>query len=212
MKRRGGFSLVELLVALAITSLLVVLLTNVVSATLTAWQQGRSRLDTFSSARQLIGRIADEISGAIAIKDRIEFVENSTSLQGANPPAAKTSENIFFVAPYPNSAPGDLCVIAIATTQLPTSLSGASSTARARGRQPPANRYKSAAYPDPDPTEWRTVAEGVIEFEIRSYSQTDIDNEEVPGGCLELSHSWTKWKAKRLRRVVLRIKVVDDRR
>ena len=84
-KRARAFTLVELLVALAITSILVVLLANVVSAALGAWQQGRNRLDTFSNARQLIGRIQDEITASIAAKDRIEFVENDSSLSTSSP-------------------------------------------------------------------------------------------------------------------------------
>lgn len=212
MKRRAGFSLVELLVALAITSVLVVLLTNVVSATLNAWQQGRSRLDTFSNARQLIGRIADEISGAIAIKGRIEFVENSSNLQGATPPAAKTSENIFFVAPYPNSGSGDLCVIQYRHDSAGNKLERRFIHSTDAWAAPAANRYKSSAYPDADPTEWRTVAEGVTEFEIQSYSQPDIDNENAPVAAWNSAASGNaEMEGKTPRRIVLRIKVIDDR-
>ena len=46
MRRSSAFTLAELLVALAITVLLVLLLTSVVAATLGAWNQGRNRLDT----------------------------------------------------------------------------------------------------------------------------------------------------------------------
>ena len=112
MKRDRGFTLVELLISLAITSIPVVLLANVVSATMAAWQQARNRLDTYSSARRVIGRIQDEIRAALAAKDGMEFVENATELQGTTLPVAKTPENIFFVSPYPNSGSGDLCVIA----------------------------------------------------------------------------------------------------
>jgi uncharacterized protein (TIGR02599 family) len=92
MKKRAAFTLVELLVALAITSLLVVLLANVVSATLNAWQQGRNRLDTFSNARQLIGRLADELGAAVATAGTIEFTENDPDL---GPTTAEKSENVF---------------------------------------------------------------------------------------------------------------------
>ena len=80
MKRLWAFTLVELLVALAITAVLVVLLGSVVSATLGAWRQGRNALDTYSTARQLLGRLSDELKGAVASPamsaSKIQFVEN----------------------------------------------------------------------------------------------------------------------------------------
>src|SRR5438105_9285664 len=102
-----AFTLVEMLVSLAITSLLVVLLVNVVSAALTIWEQGRNQIDTFANARQVLGRIADETSGAIAAPAprSVEFSENLSSIQSTSP-VATTSENVFFVAPYPNVTSG----------------------------------------------------------------------------------------------------------
>lgn len=209
MKKREGFTLVELLVALAITSILVVLLTSVVSAALSTWRQGRNRLDTFSNARQLIGRLQDEISAATAAKDRIEFVENNSSLSTTNP----TSENIFFVAPYPNSGSGDLCVIMYRHNTITHRLERRFKDSAGAWNVAPADRYKVGKYPDTTPSEWRVVADGVIEFEIRSYSQRDLDNNvAIPAA------SWNSaapgnadMEGKTPRRVVLRLKVVDDR-
>src|SRR5690242_11770757 len=101
-KRTRGFTLVEMLVALAITTALVVLLVNVVSAALAVWEQGRNQIDTFASARQVLSRIADEISGAVAAPAPriVEFSENLSSIKGSTSPVASTSENVFFVAPY----------------------------------------------------------------------------------------------------------------
>src|SRR2546423_79886 len=112
-KKARAFTLVELLLALAITAVLVVLLVNVVSAALTIWEQGRNQIDTFANARQVLGRLADEISGAIAAPAprAVEFSENLASIQSTSP-VATTSENVFLVAPYPNMMSGDLCVIA----------------------------------------------------------------------------------------------------
>ena len=62
MKRAHGFTLVELLVALAITIVLVLILTSVVTATLRAWSQGRNHLETYSTARQVLGRMTDELA------------------------------------------------------------------------------------------------------------------------------------------------------
>ena len=63
--------------------------------------------------------------------------------------------------------------------------------------------------------EWRTVANGILEFEIQSYSQQDLDSSASPlptpadswnsviGGSTMLGNT--------PRQVRLRIKVVDDR-
>src|SRR4029453_1259552 len=109
MRRSSAFTMVELLVALAITVILVLLLTSVVAATLVAWTQGRNRLDTYSTAGPLFGRLTDELKGAPATPavsgSQIQFVENTTL--GAVPsPAPGTAENVFFVAPYPNLSAG----------------------------------------------------------------------------------------------------------
>lgn len=209
-RQRLGFTLVELLVALAITSMLVVLLTSVVNATLSAWAQGRNRLDTFANARRLIGRIQDEISAAIAAKDRIEFVENSAALAGSTAPVPKTSENVFFVTPYVNSGSGDLCVIAYRHDAAAHRLERAfknSSDAWAAG---PTARYKLSAYAGN--MTWKTVAEGVMEFEIASYSQADIDKNQAPADTWDSTAAGgTAMEGKTPRRIVLRLKVVDDR-
>ena len=98
MRRSTAFTLVELLVALAITVVLVLLLTSVVAATLSAWTQGRNRLDTSSKARQVLGRLSDELKGAIANSavggSQIQFVENA-ALGGVPVPTPGMAENVF---------------------------------------------------------------------------------------------------------------------
>ena len=220
MKREQGFSLAELLVALAITAVLLVLLANVVSATLSAWQQGRTRLDTFADARQLISRIGDEMGAAVASKSQMEFVENS-DVAGTVNPTARTSENVFFVAPYPNAGAGDLCVIAYrhdaATRRLERAFKNSE---EAWSDAAPASRYKAAGYSGAGTSgmQWRTVADGVIEFEIRSYSQKNLDDGDeyydVDKPIIDAWNSATTgspMEGKTPRRVVIRLKMVDDR-
>lgn len=209
--RAPAFTLVELLVALAITSVLVVLLASMVSATLGAWRQGRNRLDTFSSARQLISRFGDEIGAAIAAPGRIQFVENDGSV---GPSTAKTSENVFFVSPYPNLGAGDLCVIAYRHDASARRLERAFIDSANAWAAPTGARYRVAGYSGSGAggLQWRTIAEGVLEFEIQSFSQAELDsNVVVPADTWNSESSLPTMQGKTPRRVVLRIKVVDDR-
>ncbi|MEY2561464.1 MAG: hypothetical protein QOG51_1879 [Verrucomicrobiota bacterium] len=216
MKNRvQGFTLVELLLALAISTVLIVLLVNVVSAALNVWEQGRNQIDTLASSRQTLARIADEIKGAIAspAPNQIEFSENLPTLQVSPAPVRQTSENIFFVAPYPNSASGDLCVIAYRHNKDTHTLERAfvdSQNAWGAG----ASRYRSAGYTF-NASDWRTVANGVLEFEIQSYAQADLDN--PPPSPSPTPADWNSVTGiapvlgNTPREVVIRMKVIDDR-
>lgn len=231
MKNRvNAFTLVELLLALAITSILIVLLVNVVSAALNVWEQGRNQIDTFAVARQTLGRIADEIKGTSAATNQVEFSENLTVTPfvtgGPSPapnpqptPQLTKSENIFFVTSYPNSTAGDLCVIAyrhIDIDQNPQpnnshTLQRAFLNSQSAWNGGAVTRYRSNGYTSLD---WRTVARGVLEFEIQSYSQQDLDNatspSPTPADWNSVSGASTML-GNTPREVVVRMKVIDDR-
>jgi type II secretory pathway component PulJ len=213
-QRTRAFTLMEMLVALAITFVLFVLLVNVISAALTIWEQGRNQIDTFANARQVLGRIADEISGAIAAPTPrpVEFSENLPSIQGTTPPAPTTSENIFFVAPYPNASSGDLCIISYRHNSDTRTLERGFIDSQVAWKNGNATRYQSLAYSSPD-WQWRTIANGVLEFEIQSYSQQDLDNNASPSPTPIASWSSTSSSppGNAPRQVIIRIKVVDDR-
>jgi prepilin-type N-terminal cleavage/methylation domain-containing protein len=227
IQRERAFTLVEMLVALAITSLLVVLLVNVVSAALAVWEQGRNQIDTFANARQVLGRIADEISGAIAspLPQAVEFSENLTSIRGSTSPVAKTSENVFFVAPYANVAPspspaprqnptGDLCIIAYRHNDDTRTLERGFIDSQTAWKNGAANRYQSGSitYAASD-WKWRTIANGVLEFEIQSYSQQDVDTASptpTPAQWNSLTGS-SSMIGNTPREIIIRIKVIDDR-
>jgi prepilin-type N-terminal cleavage/methylation domain-containing protein len=213
-KRVSAFTLVEMLVALAITAVLVVLLVNIVSAALTVWEQGRSQIDTFANSRQVLGRIADEIKGAIAAPTPrlVEFSENLTSLQGSTPPTPNISENVFFVAPYPNVSSGDLCIIGYRHNADTHTLDRGFIDSQVAWKNANAARYQSATYTSSD-WQWRTIATGVLEFEIQSYSQADLDSSASPSPTPIPSWNSTSStpSGNAPRQVIIRIKVVDDR-
>jgi prepilin-type N-terminal cleavage/methylation domain-containing protein len=212
-KQPRAFTLMEMLLALAITSVLVILLVNVVAATLTVWEQGRNQVDTLANARQVLGRIADEISGAIAAPapQVVEFSENLTSIQGTTAPVPVTSENIFFVAPYPNINSGDLCIIGYRHNANTRTVERGFIDSQVAWKNGNANKYQSPFYSSAD-WQWRTIANGILEFEIQSYSQTDLDS--APPTPTPIA-SWTSTTSSPVgnapRQIIIRIKVVDDR-
>lgn len=216
MRRSGAFTLVELLVALAITVILVLVLTSVVAATLGAWSQGRNRLDTYSSARQVLGRLTDELKGTRANPSvsgsKIQFVENS--ILGAVPsPTPSTAENVFFVAPQPNLAAGDLCIIAYALDHTTHELKRAfrDSQSAFNPSPSPTPRYQVNGYIF-GTSDWHVVASGVLDFELRCYSQNDLDtNVDPPAQTWDSTTTDPNMLGKAPRRIVIRLKVVDDR-
>lgn len=213
MRRRDAFTLVELLVALAITVILVLLLTSVVAATLGAWSQGRNRLDTYSNARQILGRIIDELKGAIADPavngGQIQFVENAPL--GAVPsPTLGTAENAFFVAPYPNLGAGDLCTIAYALDPATHELKRAFRSSDQVWADPAAGRYQAAGYTY-GAANWHVIATGVLQFELQCFSQNDLDNNLAPAATWDSESTSTFMIGKAPRRIVIRLQVLDDR-
>jgi type II secretory pathway pseudopilin PulG len=210
MKRRAqAFTLVELLLALVISLILILLLVNVVSAALNVWEQGRNQIDTLANARQVLGRIADEIKGAIAspAPNQIEFSENVSGLQGTTAPQSAISENFFFVVPYPNSAAGDLCVVAYRHNSDTHELQRAFADSQSAWNGAP--KYRSTGYPN---LLWRTVAQGVLEFEIQSYSQAALDSASPTPAPVDWSSTGgAPMTGNTPREVVIRIKVIDDK-
>lgn len=213
----NAFTLVELLVSLAITLVIAVLLISVVSGSLSMWQRGRNQIDTVSNARQVLTRISDELKGAIAATGRAEFSENVSLLGDSPAPVEGTSENVFFVAPYPNAGSGDLCVVAYrhnaATHELQRAFVKSDDAWVAS-----TNRYRAAGYtsaltasPSPAQSPWRTVAQNVLEFELRSYSQSELDANGTPTPTWNSETNVAPDRGIVPRRIVVRLRVIDDK-
>jgi type II secretory pathway pseudopilin PulG len=212
MNRSAAFTIVELLVALTITVILVLLLTSVVAATLGVWSQGRNRLDTYSNARQIMQRLGDELKGALARNygaDQIQFVENS-GLGAVPAPTPAAAENVFFVAPYPNSGAGDLCTIAYALDSTTHELKRAFRSSDAAWTDGAGKRYQASGY-NYVANDWRVIAKGVLEFELQCYSQDNLDHDNPPAVTWDSESADPTMVAQAPRRVLLRLKVVDDK-
>ncbi len=214
MRRAGAFTLVELLVALTITIILVLILTSVVAATLGAWSQGRNRLDTYASTRQVLNRITDELKGAKANPavsgSQIQFVEN-VALGGVTTPNDHTSESVFFVAPHPNLGSGDLCTIAYALDSATHELKRAFRGSEQVWADGTGNRYQAAGHTYAA-ADWHVIATGVLQFELRCYSQHDLDTDtDPPASTWDSESTDTYMIGQAPRRVVIRMQVVDDR-
>ncbi len=213
MRRAAAFTLVELLVALAITVIVVLLLTSVVAATLGAWSQGRNRLDTYASARQILGRIGDELKGAIANPavsgGQIQFVENA-ALGSVPAPLPGTAENVFFVAPYPNLGAGNLCSIAYALDSTTHELKRAFRSSDQAWSDPPASRFQASGHTY-TATDWRVIATGVLQFELQCHSQHDLDLDQPPAVTWDSESNDVQMVGKSPCLIVVRLQVVDDR-
>lgn len=211
---RRGFTLLEVLIATAITTLLVVVLMSVVSGALSVWHRGAAQVDTFVNARQVLIRICDELQGAFAKSGQLEFTENAGQLQGTSAPQAGVSENLFFVTPTLNSAAGDLCAVAYRHNADTRTLQRAfikSDDAFSSSLRYRVDGYSWTGAASPA-AQWNTIAQGVIEFEIQSYSQQDLDNNTGPTAAWNSeTASDPLIKGNVPRRIVVRLKLVDDK-
>jgi prepilin-type N-terminal cleavage/methylation domain-containing protein len=69
----SGFTLIELVISMAVMTFLLLLLSEVTGATGRAWQNSQSRTDTFQSSRTALEIIARELTPAV-VDTRMQFV------------------------------------------------------------------------------------------------------------------------------------------
>jgi prepilin-type N-terminal cleavage/methylation domain-containing protein len=100
-----GFTLLELLIAVAITAVIVVLLSRVFGATAAQWQAADQRIDAFRDARTALHVIARDLG-------RANVSANSGMLALKEPgPADDYAQEAFAVTPTANSGNADLCAV-----------------------------------------------------------------------------------------------------
>lgn len=96
-----GFTLLELLVAMAVLTLLVVMLMGLVDSATKLWRQSESRVDAYREARAALNVISDELRAAIASTNSNYFSTNPVGITtGVDPNAA----SLFFLTTLAPSA------------------------------------------------------------------------------------------------------------
>jgi prepilin-type N-terminal cleavage/methylation domain-containing protein len=104
-RSRAGFTLVELLIATAITALIVVMLGQVFSSAAAMWQAADQRIDVFRDARAALQLMAADLG-------RAHITANSNMLKLAQVSSDGTyAAEADAVAPIKNFGKSDLCTV-----------------------------------------------------------------------------------------------------
>src|SRR5436190_1058694 len=112
MKARHAFTLVEMMVTIAVTSVLVVLMFNVFINGSTLWQKNEEKLDTFREARAAMQMITRDFSGMSAIPNLpdqypiLAFQNHSETAAGD-----KVNQEIYGIVPARNTGRSGLCAV-----------------------------------------------------------------------------------------------------
>jgi len=105
---KNAFTLVELLVAMSIFSLLLVILLLMLGEVNRAWVAGERRVESFQNGRAVLELIARELAQA-AISDKLQFVQDPNIAAGV-PTLVPNASSLFWQAPLASSTKGNLSV------------------------------------------------------------------------------------------------------
>lgn len=112
MRNDRAFTLLELLVALGVTSVLVILMFNVFMSGSTLWQKNEEKLDTFREARAAMQMITRDFSGLSAIPDAPDkFPILALRYHTDTAPEDETNKEIYGIIPARNRGRGSLCAV-----------------------------------------------------------------------------------------------------
>jgi prepilin-type N-terminal cleavage/methylation domain-containing protein len=104
MKRRNrkAFTMLELLVAMALLTILVVMLFGMVDAATKLWRENENNVDAYREARAALNVITDDLKGLIASTNTNFFATNFVGIAPTD--AAVNKSSLFFLTPFPSSA------------------------------------------------------------------------------------------------------------
>ncbi len=112
MKTARAFTLTELLVALAVTSAIVVLMLNVFMNGSTLWQKTEETLDTFREARAAMQLISRDFSGISAVPEAPDkFPILALQVHSGTVPEDELNQEIYGIVPARNTGRGSLCAV-----------------------------------------------------------------------------------------------------
>lgn len=101
-KRRGGFTLIELMVAMAITTIIVTVLVSITGVAIDAWQRGRSEIRASRQAKAMLDTMAKDFESFVSRRgNNFEwmYAKVMSDLPGPNAnPSSNAAELIFFTA------------------------------------------------------------------------------------------------------------------
>ena len=102
----SGFTLLEMLVAMAVTAILLVLLLNMLDSGAKLWRTNENRVDSYREARAALGIMSRDLQNALASTNS-QFLLNADAFDGLPSSAVKDSNSagaVFFLAALPVNA------------------------------------------------------------------------------------------------------------
>ena len=175
--RRAAFTLVEILVATAISSTILLAIFALLGSSLTLFNRTSHAIGQSADARFALERISADLSGIVITSGTIQCVENHPSLYSGIPSynAADKNGSLFFVTPSLNAGAGDLCVVAYRLNRRSLALERAMVDSASAWSNSP--KYLASGYPSLD---WEPVAGNAVEFEIHLFTYLEASLPELP--------------------------------
>ncbi len=106
--KKSAFSLIELLVAMAVLSLLVVMMLGLVDSAAKLWRDSENRVDAYREARAALGIMSRDLRNVVATTNTNFFLLNNDGAFGKTPAGAVTNTNnagaAFFLSALPANA------------------------------------------------------------------------------------------------------------